>query len=87
MKPKYVSCITSGIVPLLACHERKRVGELERVAEQVGLLLTLDGLAPEGGEPQLWVVRELMSGITLRSGWMSQQDEQAFVNFLRPIAD
>ncbi len=74
-------------LPLLACHERKRVGELERVAEQVGLLLTLDGLAPEGGEPQLWVVRELKSGITLRSGWMSQQDEQAFVNFLRPIAD
>ncbi len=51
------------------------------------MLLTLDGLAPEGGEPQLWVVRELLSGITLRSGWMSQQDENAFVNFLRPIAD
>jgi hypothetical protein len=74
-------------LPLVACHERQRVGELERVAEQVGLLLTSDGLAPEGGEPQLWVVRELLSGITLRSGWMSQQDENAFVNFLRPIAD
>jgi len=36
---------------------------------------------------QLWVVRELLSGITLRSGWMSQQDQTAFVNFLRPIAD
>jgi hypothetical protein len=74
-------------LPLVACHEGQRVGELEKVAEQVGLLLTLDGLAPEGGEPQLWVVRELLSGITLRSGWMSQQDENAFVNFLRPIAD
>ena len=74
-------------LPLVACHERQSVGELERVAEQVGLLLTLDGLAPEGGEPQLWVVRELLSGITLRSGWMSQQDENAFVNFLRPIAE
>jgi len=74
-------------LPLVACHERQHVGELERVAEQMGLLLTLDGLAPEGGEPQLWVVRELLSGITLRSGWMSQQDQNAFVNFLRPIAD
>lgn len=74
-------------LPLVACHERQQVGELERVAQQVGLLLTLDGLAPEGGEPQLWVVRELLSGITLRSGWMSQQDQTAFVNFLRPIAD
>lgn len=74
-------------LPLVACHERQHMGKLERVAQQVGLLLTLDGLAPEGGEPQLWVVRELLSGITLRSGWMSQQDQTAFVNFLRPIAD
>jgi hypothetical protein len=74
-------------LPLLACHERQQLGKLERVAQQVGLLLTLDGLAPEGGEPQLWVVRELLSGMTLRSGWMSQQDQTAFVNFLRPIAD
>jgi hypothetical protein len=51
------------------------------------LLLTLDGLAPEGGEPQLWLVRELLSGITLRCGWMSRQDQAAFVNFLQPIAD
>jgi hypothetical protein len=51
------------------------------------LLLTLDGLAPEGGEPQLWLVRELLSGITLRSGWMSEQNQAAFVHFLQPIAD
>jgi len=29
----------------------------------------------------------LHSGVTLRSGWMSQQDQAAFVNFLQPIAD
>lgn len=74
-------------LPLLACHERQQAGQLEKVAQQVGLLLTLDGLAPEGGEPQLWVVRELLSGMTLRCGWMSQQDQSAFMNFLRPIAD
>ena len=74
-------------LPLLACHERQQRGRLEEVAKQVGLLLTLDGLAPEGGEPQLWLVRELLSGVTLRCGWMSRQDQTAFVNFLRPIAD
>lgn len=74
-------------LPLLACHERQQWGRLEGVARQVGLLLTLDGLAPEGGEPQLWLVRELLSGMTLRCGWMSQQDQTAFVHFLRPIAD
>jgi hypothetical protein len=74
-------------LPLLACHEREQLNRLKIVANQVGLLLSLDGLAPEGGEPQLWLVRELLSGVTLRCGWMSQQDQATFVHFLRPIAD
>jgi hypothetical protein len=74
-------------LPLLACHERQYLDLLRAVSEQSGLILSLDGLCPEGGEPQLWVVRELQTGLTLRSGWLSQQDETAFVNFLQPIAD
>jgi len=72
---------------LLACHERQYVDRLKEVAAQTGLWLSLDGLAPEGGEAQLWVVRELRTGITLRSGWLAQQDEGTFVRFLKPIAD
>jgi hypothetical protein len=74
-------------LPLLACHERQSWNQLRAVAAQTGLILSLDGLAPEGGEPQLWVVRELFSGLTLRSGWLAQQDEGTFINFLQPIAD
>jgi hypothetical protein len=74
-------------LPLLACHERQYLEHLKRVSERSGLILGLDGLAPEGGEPQLWVVRELQTGLTLRSGWLSQQDQSTFVNFLQPIAD
>ena len=74
-------------LPLLACDERRHLAELQELAKGDGLILTMDGLMPEGGEPQLWVVRELLSGWTLRSGWMSCQDEKAFVEFLQPIAD
>lgn len=74
-------------LPLLACQERQHIDRLQQVGEQVGLILTLDGLAPEGGEPQLWVVRELQTGLTLRSGWLSQQDQSTFAHFLQPIAD
>jgi hypothetical protein len=74
-------------LPLLACHERQYLAELKVIAEQSGLVLSLDGLAPEGGEPQLWLVREMQSGLTLRSGWMSGQDQGAFENFLLPIRD
>ncbi len=74
-------------LPLLACHERQSWDQLHTIAVQSGLILALDGLAPEGGEPQLWVVRELTSGLTLRSGWLARQDETTFINFLQPIAD
>lgn len=74
-------------LPLLACHERQQMERLKTIAVQGGLWLSLDGLAPEGGEAQLWLVRELQSGVTLRCGWMSQQDQSAFVNFLQPIAE
>ena len=74
-------------LPLLACHERQYLKELRAVSEQTGLILSMDGLAPEGGEPQLWVVRELQLGLTMRSGWLSRQDQDTFVNFLQPIPD
>ncbi len=74
-------------LPLLACQERTHLDELKQVGASTGLLLSLDGLMPVGGEPQLWVVRELQTGRTLRSGWLLRQDETAFVEFLQPIAD
>jgi hypothetical protein len=60
-------------LPLLACHERQQRDRLAQAAkEQGGLILALDGLAPQGGEPQLWVIRDLSTGLTLRSGWLAQ---------------
>jgi hypothetical protein len=73
-------------LPLLACHERQHRDRLAQIAKaQGGLIIALDGLAPEGGEPQLWFIRELTSGLTLRSGWLSQQDHTTFEAFLQPL--
>ncbi len=73
-------------LPLLACHQRQQHARLTQVAQQQGgLILALDGLEPEGGEPQLWFVRELLTGLTLRSGWMAQQSQAAFEAFLAPL--
>lgn len=77
---------TYRYLPLLACHERTHWDKLEQASQTTGLIIGLDGLAPEGGEPQLWVVRELLTGLTLRSGWMSEQKQSTFENFLSPIA-
>ncbi len=73
-------------LPLLACHERQHRDHLAQVAkEQGGLIIALDGLAPHGGEPQIWFIRELTSGLTLRSGWLAQQDQPTFEAFLKPL--
>ncbi len=71
---------------LLACHERQHRDHLAQIAtEQGGLIIALDGLAPQGGEPQIWFIRALTSGVTLRSGWLSQQDQTTFEAFLKPL--
>jgi Transposase, Mutator family len=73
-------------LPLLACHERQQRGRLAQVAqEQGGLIIALDGLAPQGGEPQIWFIRDLATGLTLRSGWLAQLDQLTFEAFLAPL--
>jgi len=73
-------------LPLLACHERQHRDHLAQIAKQQGgLIVALDGLAPQGGEPQIWFIRELSSGLTLRSGWLCQQDQPTFEAFLEPL--
>ena len=74
-------------LPLLACHEcqhRARLGRI--VKEQGGLIVALDGLAPQAGEPQIWFIRELLSGLTLRSGWLSKQDQTTFEGSTAKVA-
>jgi hypothetical protein len=73
-------------LPLLACHERQHRDRLAQIAKQQGgLIVALDGLAPQGGEPQMWFIRELSSGLTLRRGWLCQQDQTTFEAFLEPL--
>jgi hypothetical protein len=73
-------------LPLLTCHERQHRNQLAQIAQQQGgLIVALDGLAPQGGEPQIWFIRELFSGLTLRSGWLCQQDQPTFEAFLEPL--
>ena len=73
-------------LPLLACHERQQRDRLAQVAqEQGGVIIALDGLAPQGGEPQIWFIRDLSTGLTLRSGWLAQLDQPTFEAFLAPL--
>ena len=71
---------------LLACAERLDVGKLKAAAAKYGgLILSVDGLEPEGGQPQLWVVREVLTGTLLAAGWLPRVDETTLREFLAPV--
>jgi hypothetical protein len=79
---------TQVFLSLVACHEQQQHVRLAQAAQHHGgLILALDGLAPEGGEPQLWCIRELLTGLVLRSGWLARQDQSTFEAFLHPLRE
>ena len=56
------------------------------VATHGGLILSLDGLQPEQGNEQLWVVREVLSGAVLAAANLQQATATVLEELLRPIA-
>jgi hypothetical protein len=55
------------------------------VDEHGGLILALDGLQPEQGNEQLWVVREVLSGAVLGAANLPQASAPFLAHLLRPV--
>ena len=55
------------------------------VAEHGGIVVALDGLQPEQGNEQLWVVREVLSGTVLGAANLQQATAPMLEPLLRPI--
>jgi hypothetical protein len=55
------------------------------IAEHGGLIVSLDGLQPEQGNEQLWVVREVLSGTVLGAANLQQATTPMLVPLLKPI--
>jgi transposase len=55
------------------------------VAEHGGIVVALDGLQPEQGNEQLWVVREVLSGAVLGAANLQQATASMLEPLLRPI--
>ena len=50
-----------------------------------GIIVALDGLQPEQGNEQLWVVREVLSGTVLGAANLQQASAERLADLLRPI--
>jgi hypothetical protein len=73
---------------LMACAERLEVGRLQAVvAERGGLIISIDGLEPEGASEQLWVVREVQEDLVLVVGWLSRVNHKTIGALLKPVVD
>jgi hypothetical protein len=55
------------------------------VAAHGGIIVSLDGLQPEQGNEQLWVVREVLSGTVLGAANLQQATAPVLADLLRPI--
>jgi hypothetical protein len=55
------------------------------VAEHGGIIVAIDGVQPEQGNEQLWVVREVLSGAVLAATNLQQATAAALAALLRPI--
>jgi hypothetical protein len=56
------------------------------VATHGGIILSLDGLQPEKGNDQLWIVREVLSGSVLSGANLLSATSEVLQELLRPIA-
>ncbi len=57
------------------------------VAAHGGLIVSLDGLQPEQGNEQLWVVREVLSGAILGAANRPQATAEMLIPLLQPVRD
>lgn len=83
---RHVQHLLEVYLALLRASEEDLEARLGPVArEHGGLLLALDGLQPEQGNDQLWVVRELHSGAVVAAAHLQQASAPCLVPLLRPV--
>jgi hypothetical protein len=83
---RHVDVLTQQYRLLLAAAHRPDLRVLAQVVKDYGgLLLSLDGLEPEGAQEQLWVVRAGLSGAILAVGWLPRVNAGTLAALLAPV--
>jgi mutator family transposase len=84
---RHVQNLLEVYLALLRASEQDLAARLAPLArEHGGIILSLDGLQPERGNEQLWIVREVLSGTVLRAANLVEASASALEELLRPIA-
>src|SRR5215208_4265249 len=87
LSERHVRNLLEVYLALLRASQRDPREQLARLVDtHGGLVLSLDGLQPEQGNEQLWVVREVLSGTVLGAANLQQATAAVLAGLLRPIA-
>lgn len=83
---RHIQNLLEVYLALLRASEQDLARRLEPIArEHGGLILSLDGLQPERGNDQLWIIREVLSGTVLRAANLVEASASALEELLQPI--
>src|SRR3954454_16211838 len=86
LSERHVQNLLEVYLALLRASERDPRERLAATVDtQGGLILALDGLQPEQGNEQLWVVREVFSGAVLGTANLQQASAPFLEPLLQPI--
>src|SRR6185437_1123818 len=84
---RHVQNLIEVYLALLRASQRDpREGLAQTVKDHGGIVLSLDGLQPEKGNEQLWIVREVLSGMVLSGENLGSASADVLADLLRPIA-
>src|SRR5215813_3945566 len=86
LSERHVQHLLEVYLALLQASGADLAARLGPVAHaQGGLILSLDGLQPEQGNEQLWVVREVHSGAIVAAANLQQASAPVLAQLLRPV--
>jgi hypothetical protein len=85
---RHVQNLIDIYLALVRASQRDPCASLARTVEaHGGIILSLDGLQPEKGNEQLWIVREVLSGTVLSGANLVAASSEVLAALLRPIAE
>jgi hypothetical protein len=85
---RHVQNLIEVYLALLRASQRDPRARLtQTVKDHGGIVLSLDGLQPEKGNEQLWIVREVLSGTVLSGENLHAASADILAGLLRPIAE
>jgi hypothetical protein len=88
LSERHVQNLLEVYLALLRASERDPRERLAAMVEEHGgIILALDGLQPEQGNEQLWVVREVLSGAVLGAANLQQASAPFLARLLRPVRE